>query len=280
MLIGRLFAVDNHPQFATGGDGERLLHPFEAVRNRLQLFHPLDVAFQRFSPGAGSAGTAGISRCDQHRVGVIGDDFVMMPERGMDNFGRFVTSTQQVGADLGVSPLQFMIGGLADIVQQPTASGQVGIHPQHFGEQAADEGDFDAVSQHILAVGSTKMESTEHFNDAVVQPRDVHFVGSFPSFLEDERTDLFGRLFHDLFDFGRVNTAIGDQSVERLPGDFSADRIEAADDHDTGCIVDDHVHAGGFFEGPDVPPFAADDATLDVIGGDVDGAGGRLRRMC
>ena len=43
-----------------------------------------------------------------------------------------------------------------------------------------------------------------------------------------------------------------------------------------GRVVDDDVDPGGLLEGADVPPFAADDPALHVVGGDVDGADGGL----
>src|SRR6185369_17275482 len=82
-----------------------------------------------------------------------------------------------------------------------------------------------------------------------------------------------------LFDPRRVDAAIGDELVERNACDFAADRVERADDHDAGCVVDDHVDARGLFERADVPPFAADDAALHFVAGDVDRAGRGLGRV-
>ena len=78
----------------------------------------------------------------------------------------------------------------------------------------------------------------------------------------------------ELFDPRRMDAAVGDQLVQRHAGDLAADRIEPADDHHARRVVDDHVDAGGFFEGADIAPFAADDAALHFVAGDVDGAGG------
>ena len=59
-------------------------------------------------------------------------------------------------------------------------------------------------------------------------------------------------------------------------GDLAADVVEAGDDDDARRVVDDHVDAGGLLEGADVPPLAADDPALHVVGGDVDRADGGL----
>ena len=51
-VVGVLGAGDD-AQFAAGLDGEGLLDAGEAAGDRFQLFHPLDVAFERFAAGAG-----------------------------------------------------------------------------------------------------------------------------------------------------------------------------------------------------------------------------------
>ena len=61
---------------------------------------------------------------------------------------------------------------------------------------------------------------------------------------------------------------------QRQAGDLAADVVEGADDDDAGRVVDDHVDAGRLLEGADVAPFAADDAALHVVAGDVDRADG------
>ena len=66
---------------------------------------------------------------------------------------------------------------------------------------------------------------------------------------------------------------------ERQPGDLAADRVEAADDHHARRVVDDHVDAGGLFEGADVAPFAADDPALHFVVGNIDRAGGGFGRV-
>ena len=67
--------------------------------------------------------------------------------------------------------------------------------------------------------------------------------------------------------------------LSEIAGDFAADRVERADDHHAGRVVDDHVDAGRLFECADVPTFAADDAALHFVAGNVDRAGGGLGRV-
>ena len=73
----------------------------------------------------------------------------------------------------------------------------------------------------------------------------------------------------DLLDPGRVDPAVDDQRLHRDPGDLAADRVEAAQHHGLGGVVDDDVDAGDLLEGPDVAALAADDPALHVVAGQV-----------
>ena len=80
-------------------------------------------------------------------------------------------AAEQVGTDFRVPAFQFVVGGLADVVQQSAASSQIGVHSQHFGDQAGDERNFDAVPQHVLAVRGAEVKPAEHLEESVVQSR-------------------------------------------------------------------------------------------------------------
>ena len=106
-----------------------------------------------------------------------------------------------------------------------------------------------------------------------MQPRHVRLLHSFFAVFLDVLVHLALRLRDQLFDARGMDPPVGDQLVERHPGDFAANRIETADDHHARRIVDDHVDAGGLFEGADVASFAADDPALHLVVGNIDGAG-------
>ena len=72
--------VGDHAQLAAGLDGIRLLDAGETAGDRLQLFHPFDVAFERFAAGAGPRSAAGVGRGHQHRVGMVDADVVVVAQ--------------------------------------------------------------------------------------------------------------------------------------------------------------------------------------------------------
>ena len=118
-----------------------------------------------------------------------------------------------------------------------------------------------------------KRRPAEQVNDLGMQARHVGFLGRFLAELLDVLLHLGLRFGHQLFDPRGMDAPVGDQLVERHAGHFAADGVEAADDDHARRVVDDHVDAGGLFEGADVAPFAADDAAFHFVAGDVDRAG-------
>ena len=91
---------------------------------------------------------------------------------------------------------------------------------------------------------------------------------SSPALRHSRSTCSPAALVH-LLDPGRVDPAVGDQLLQGEPGDLAADRVEAAQQHRLGGVVDDQVDAGDLLEGADVAALAADDPALHVVAGQV-----------
>ena len=88
--------------------------------------------------------------------------------------------------------------------------------------------------------------------------------------LDDVALELGLGLVVGLLDPGRVDAAVGEELLQRHPGDLAPDAVEAGQDHGVGRVVDDEVDAGEVLEGADVAALAADDAALHVVGGELD----------
>ena len=67
-----------------------------------------------------------------------------------------------------------------------------------------------------------------------------------------------------------MDAAVGDQALDGQPGDLAADAVEGRQHHRLGRVVDDDVDAGEVLERADVAALAADDAALEVVGGELD----------
>ena len=60
---------------------------------------------------------------------MVDADVVVMAQRGVDHFRPFAVALEQLGADLGMAAFGFVVGRLADVVQQAAAAGQRAVSP-------------------------------------------------------------------------------------------------------------------------------------------------------
>ena len=156
----------------------------------------------------------------------------------------------------------------------PRPAGELAVKAQLVGHHLREPGNFHRVHQDVLPVAGAELESAEQFDELRVQPGDAGFHQGVLAGGGDLLVDLLLAAGDDLLDPRRVDSPVGDEFLQRTSGDLAADGIEGrADDH-AGRVVDDDVDAGGLLERADVPPLAADDTALHVVGGDVDRADG------
>ena len=71
--------------------------------------------------------------------------------------------------------------------------------------------------------------------------------------------------FHYFLNTGRVNTAIGYQTLQRKTGNFTAKGIKRRKYNGFRGIIHDQVNPGSCFHSPDISSFPADDLALDFI---------------
>ena len=109
------------------------------------------------------------------------------------------------------------------------------------------------------------MQPAEELDDLRRQAGHAGVVGGRLAGLADDDVDLGPGLGDDLLDAAGVDAAVLDELGQGQAGDLAADRIEAADEHRLGRVVDDQVDAGGLLEGADVAALAADDAALHLV---------------
>lgn len=130
-----------------------------------------------------------------------------------------------------------------------------------------------------MAVRGAVSELTHRFDDFGVKTFEFEFHRGVFACLDDFLVDFGADFLGDFFDAGGVHSAVGDEAFEGFDRDGLADLIEAGNDDDTRCVVNDDVCAGRFLEGADVPSFSTDDSTFEIVGGDRDGADGGFGRV-
>ena len=93
-----------------------------------------------------------------------------------------------------MAALSFVVGRLADVVQQAAAAGQLAVKSHHLGQHAGEEGHFDAVPQHVLAVAGAEMEPAEQVRPAARAARGRRLPGRLLARLLDVPLQLLLRL--------------------------------------------------------------------------------------
>ena len=99
--------------------------------------------------------------------------------------------------------------------------------------------------------------------------------GALPR-LDDLFLDLLTHLRDDLFNAGRVDTAVLDELMQCQTCYLTAHGVKATEDDGFGGVVDDDLDTGSSLEGADVTPLTADDTALDLIALDVEDGDGVL----
>ena len=183
------------------------------------------------------------------------------------------------GADGGVRPLDLVVDGLADVVQQAAHLGDLDVGPDLGRDDRGEMARLDHVVEHVLAVAGAELEPAEGLDDVGRQARHAGLVGGLLAGLAHDRVDLGARLGHDLLDPARVDPAVGDQLGDGQAGDLAADRVEARQDDRLGRVVDDEVDPGGLLERPDVAALATDDPALHLVRREMDDRDGVLGRV-
>ena len=90
-----------------------------------------------------------------------------------------------------------------------------------------------------------------------MQAVDAQIDGRALADLDDLLLDLLLHLGDHLLDAGGMDSAVGDELMQRQTGDLAAHGVEAAQDDRFGRVVDDDLDAGSRFQRTDVAPLAA-----------------------
>ena len=154
---------------------------------------------------------------------------VKFPDPRLNVFAAADNHTGSVIANFQTSELQPIGDGMfyADVVEEAAAAGDCAVEAQLFGDDLAEEANFDGVAQHVLAVAGAVVQLAHSLDDLGVQAAEVDFEGGFFAKLDDLLADFALDLFDDFFDSSGVHAAVGDEAFEAFDSDSLADFVEA-----------------------------------------------------
>src|SRR5437773_8243236 len=147
-----LLGLHDDADLATRLDRERLLDALEAVRDALELLQTLQVVRDDLAAGARARRADRVGRGDErahhrHRL-----DVAVMTDDPIDHVLRESVALQKLAADDRVRPLDLVIDGFADVVQQTGALHRLWVVAGLGCEHAGDVRHLDRMPQDVLAV--------------------------------------------------------------------------------------------------------------------------------
>ena len=225
--VVELVGLDHDADFASRLDRERLLDSREAVRDALELLQTLDVVRHDLAASAGARGADGVGGRDEradhrHRLHVT-----VMSDDTVDDRLREAVALEKLSADHRVRTFDLVVDGLADVVQETGALHRLRVVTGLGREHPGDVGNFDRVTQHVLAVRRAEVQAAKELHEIRIEPADSDLI--------DRR---FRRLLHDLVDLGAspadhlldsrgMDASIDEEALEGALRDLAADRVEA-----------------------------------------------------
>src|SRR5262245_57424852 len=130
------------------------------------------------------------------------------------------------------------------------------------------------MAQDVLAIAGAITQAAKHGDYRFGNVGEIGFLDSIATNTKQLFIHFLGGLGDQLLDPSRVNAAVLHESLQGHAGDFTADRIKAADHDNPGGIVDDDIDARGLFEAAYIAALPADDASFHIVAGDGHGADG------
>src|SRR3954454_9531792 len=274
-----LLGPDEDADLASRLDGERALDAREALRDPLQVLEALDVRLHRLAACSWPRGADRVGDLDDRRLDAGELDLLVVGRDPVHGLERHVVLLGDARADGGVRPLDFVVDGLADVVEQAADLGSLDVGAQLGRDDRGDVARLDRVHEDVLAVRRAVLQPPEQLEQVRRQSRAPRVVGCLVTGLADDEVDLRARLRDDLLDAAGVDPAVGDELRDRDPRDLPPDGVEPGEDDGLRRVVDDQVDAGRLLERADVAALAADDPALHLVARQVDHRDGVLGRV-
>ena len=236
--------LDHDTNLATGLNRIGTGNSREALGDLFQLLQTLDIILNVLTAGAGTgSGDRVGSLYEAGYCGVRLHVVVVGFNRVDDGIG-LVVLPGNVDTDGNMASFDFMVDGLADIMQETGTLGGDHIDTQLRCQETGDVGNFDRVVQNVLAIAGAVTHASQQANQFGMQTVDIGLEhGAFAFGLNGGVDFLLGFGDH-FFNAGGVNAAILDELLQRETGNLPAHRIETRDGDGFRRIVDNQITAG------------------------------------
>ena len=149
---------------------------------------------------------------------------VVVRHDAVDHFVALVELLGQIRADGHVRALDFVVDGLADVVQKAGPLGELHIRAQFGGHDARQVGDFDGMFEHVLAIAGAVAHAAQQLDQFVMDAVHIGFEHGLFARFADLVVHFAAGLFDHFFNAARMNAPIGDELFQARCERFRAAR--------------------------------------------------------
>src|SRR5258706_4358043 len=101
----------------------------------------------------------------------------MVSNHSMNNFWGFAKTTRYLSTDNSVRSFDFLINGLAHIMEQGSCLTYIDIGSQLIGNRCGEDRDLNRVSQDVLTVAGTEVQPAQKFKQVKLLAMEVGLNG-------------------------------------------------------------------------------------------------------
>ena len=150
-------------------------------------------------------------------------------------------------------------------MQQAGAFCNFGVEAEFCSQDCRDICHLTRVLQQVLAIGRTVFHTTHHLDQLGIETVNTKVYASAFAYLHNLLVKLLAHLCHNLLDACRMDTAVGDQLMEREACHLATYGIKSGNKDSLWSIIYNYFNTDCSLQGTDITSFSADYTTLDLI---------------
>ena len=270
-VVADFAGLHHHAHITAGLHREAALDTGATHGDLFECLEALDVLLETLAACSGPCGRDRVGSNHQDRLDRVGFDVVVMGLDGMRHSLTLAELAAELPRDDGMRSFDLVCNGLANVVEERSSACDPFVDSKFDRHDRGEVRALQRMLEDVLTVRGAVIEPSKDRQQFGIETRHVRLERGLFASLADLLLDLLLGGVVRLLDASRMDTTIRQQILERDARDLTTHTIESGQDDSAGRVVDDHVNARRGLERSNVATLAANDATLEVVGWQLDG---------